>query len=107
MADDWQLSLRKQLELKKAELTERVRKIKANITGGLEADSKEQAAQLENQEVLDALANEGVIELSKISAALLRMDEGTFGVCADCGEQISQGRLEARPFSSKCIDCAS
>jgi RNA polymerase-binding protein DksA len=99
--------LRARLEQKKAELTERVNKIKADITGGLERDSKEQAAQLENQEVLDALANEGVEEISKISAALQRMDKGTFGVCAGCGNEIDSRRLEVRPYSSKCISCAS
>ena len=107
MNQSWHAEIREQLELKRAELNERVTKIKADITGGLEADSKEQAAQLENQEVLDALANEGVEELAKISAALQRLKDGTFGICEQCGEQISKGRIEARPFSAKCIDCAS
>ncbi len=106
MNNDWQPELRAQLEQKKVELHDRVAKIKADITGGLEADSKEQAAQLENQEVLDALANESVQEIAKINAALRRMDEGTYGICAECGGQIGVGRLKARPFSSKCIDCA-
>jgi len=107
MTDTWQAKLREQLEQQKTELNERVTKIKADIIGGLEADSKEQAAQLENQEVLDALANEGVEELAKISAALTRMDQGIFGICVKCSKKISAGRLEARPFSSKCIECAS
>lgn len=106
MNNNWQTEIRAQLEQKKAELHERVAKIKADITGGLEADSKEQAAQLENQEVLDALANDGVQEISKITAALRRMDEGTFGICTECGGAIGEGRLKVRPFSSKCIDCA-
>ena len=107
MNNNWQAEIRAQLEQKKAELHERVAKIKADITGGLEADSKEQAAQLENQEVLDALANEGVHEISLITAALRKMDEGTFGICSECGEEIGIGRLKARPFASKCINCAN
>jgi DnaK suppressor protein len=107
MEPAWPKELREQLEQKRAELNERVGKIKADITGGLDPNSKEQAAQLENAEVLDALANEGVLELAKISTALQRMDEGNYGVCTSCGENIDNRRLEVRPFSSRCISCAS
>jgi DnaK suppressor protein len=98
---------RTQLEQHKAELTERVNRIKADVIGGLEADSKEQATQLENHEVLDGLGNEATIELAKINAALQRMDSGTYGVCTACAAEIDNRRLKARPFSSKCIICAS
>lgn len=98
---------REQLEAHKAELTERVSKIRADVGGGLEADSSEQAAQLENMEVLNALVHEGEGELVQIKAALRRMDDGTFGACVACGESISPERLEARPYSSECITCAS
>lgn len=43
--------------------------------------------------------------LSKIEEALNRIDEGTFGVCEDCGEDIGIKRLEARPVTTLCIDC--
>ena len=43
--------------------------------------------------------------LSKIEEALARIDEGTFGVCEDCGEDIGHKRLEARPVTTLCIDC--
>jgi len=99
--------LRKQLEARRVELNERVDKIKADITRGLEADSKEQATQLENSEVLDALGNEGVVELQKVSIALQRMDEGTYGSCMSCGTEIDVRRLNARPYSSRCIGCAT
>ena len=98
---------RERLEQHKAELTERVNKIKADVIGGLEADSKEQAMQLENHEVLDALGNEATVELAKINAALQRLDSDTYGVCVACGAEIDRRRLEARPYSSKCIICAS
>jgi len=35
-----------------------------------------------------------------------RIDGGTFGTCTNCGKQIGEERLEARPWSSLCIDCA-
>jgi DnaK suppressor protein len=41
----------------------------------------------------------------KIREALARIEEGTFGVCEACGEEISEKRLEARPVTTLCIDC--
>lgn len=43
--------------------------------------------------------------LSKIEAALNRVDEGEFGICEDCGEEIGIKRLQARPVTTLCIDC--
>lgn len=45
--------------------------------------------------------------LYQIDEALERMDEGTYGICADCGAQINPARLDARPLSIRCVDCAS
>jgi DnaK suppressor protein len=43
--------------------------------------------------------------LDKISKALEKIDNGSFGVCDDCGEKISIKRLEARPETTLCIRC--
>jgi DnaK suppressor protein len=101
------VELRTQLDARKAELSERIARIKADIARGLDADSKEQATQLENTEVLDALANEATDELAKVNAALQRMQNGTYGTCTACGKIIDSRRLAVRPYSSKCIGCAS
>jgi RNA polymerase-binding protein DksA len=99
--------LRERLEMHKAELVERISKIRADVGGGLEADSSEQATQLENMEVLNALVQEGEDELAQIKAALRRLDDDTYGTCVTCGEAVGHERLEARPYSSECIKCAS
>jgi DnaK suppressor protein len=41
----------------------------------------------------------------KINQALERIEDGTFGICEDCGEPIGAKRLEARPVTTQCIDC--
>jgi len=41
----------------------------------------------------------------KIRKALLRIENGTFGICEKCEEEISFKRLEARPVTTQCIDC--
>ena len=43
--------------------------------------------------------------INKIKEALERLDEGEFGICETCGEEISEGRLRARPVTTLCIDC--
>ncbi len=43
--------------------------------------------------------------IGKIKDALDRIEEGTFGICEECGENISIKRLEARPVTTLCIDC--
>ncbi|MFO0670104.1 MAG: TraR/DksA C4-type zinc finger protein [Polyangiaceae bacterium] len=43
--------------------------------------------------------------LDKINKAIAKIDEGTFGVCEECGEEISVKRLEARPETTLCIRC--
>lgn len=43
--------------------------------------------------------------LAAIDEALKRLEEGTFGTCARCGQPIAEARLEAMPYATKCIDC--
>ncbi|MCL5022668.1 MAG: TraR/DksA family transcriptional regulator [Nitrospirae bacterium] len=43
--------------------------------------------------------------LKAIEEALRRIDEGLYGICEDCGEEISVARLNAVPFALRCIDC--
>ena len=42
---------------------------------------------------------------TKIEEALERVENGSFGICEECGEDISEGRLEARPVTTLCIKC--
>lgn len=43
--------------------------------------------------------------LKKIDEAISRIDNGTFGICDDCGDKIELKRLEARPVTTMCIEC--
>ena len=40
-----------------------------------------------------------------IDLALRRLDEGTYGVCDDCGKEISEARLKVLPFARRCVEC--
>jgi DnaK suppressor protein len=43
--------------------------------------------------------------IRKIREALKRIDDGEFGICESCEEEISESRLRARPVATLCIDC--
>jgi len=43
--------------------------------------------------------------LHKIEEALARLEEGTYGNCFECGDEISERRLRALPFAVRCKDC--
>lgn len=41
----------------------------------------------------------------KIKQAMERIEDGSYGICETCGEEISEARLEARPVTTECIEC--
>jgi DnaK suppressor protein len=45
--------------------------------------------------------------IAKIEEALRRLEDGSYGVCEECGEKIGAARLKARPVTTLCIDCKS
>lgn len=45
--------------------------------------------------------------IKKIQKAIDRIDEGEFGICQECGDDISIPRLQARPMTTLCINCKS
>ncbi len=102
-----QASQRKKLETMKLEIERRVEKARTDITAVHSADWSEQVTERENEEVLEALIQEGEEELRQINGALARMDAGTYGICVSCGEPINPERLQALPYTPLCIRCAS
>jgi RNA polymerase-binding protein DksA len=45
--------------------------------------------------------------LGQVDAALERLKNGTYGICENCGKEIAPERLEALPYATLCLDCAS
>ena len=50
--------------------------------------------------------NQSREHLAQIEVAIRRLDEGTYGTCQRCHEPIPFARLEARPYSQRCVSCA-
>jgi DnaK suppressor protein len=102
--------LRRQLEQLRDDLQARLDRVARHVrheAEPLEKDFAEQAVQRENEEVVDALGNEARRELARVRDALKRMDEGLYGVCEACGENIPPARLKALPQARLCAECAA
>lgn len=101
--------IEEKLRARRRELEQRLSRIqddRTHRTHPAETDSAEVATQRENDEVLDALDDQGHRELQEINDALRRMERGEYGTCRECGEPIDPKRLEAVPTATLCIDCA-
>lgn len=68
-------------------------------------DEIDQATTDVEQAMRMRLCNREVLYLKKVDEALARIEEGTFGMCEECDEQIELKRLEARPTATLCVSC--
>jgi RNA polymerase-binding protein DksA len=102
-------AVRRKLEQQKQELLARAAKVRADITrssGPLEKDFAEQVVQMENDAVLAGIGEATAAELAQINRALAQIEHGSYGVCSHCGQPIGERRLQALPYSDRCINCA-
>jgi len=95
------------LRLRKAELESRLGKVETSMRKTYAKDWEEQSIERENDEVVDALDENLRTELNQVNTALARVDKGEYGVCAVCDEPIPVARLEALPYTDRCVSCAS
>ena len=101
-------------------LSERRREIQAEVQGKMRGVREEGTWGGKMNEVLDAVESaEADIQedlefalvqmksetLNKINDALARLEQGDYGNCYDCGEEIAEKRLRALPFAVRCKDC--
>lgn len=68
-------------------------------------DEIDQATTDVEQSMRMRLCNRETLYLKKVEEALLRIEEGTFGLCESCEEDIGLKRLEARPTATLCVSC--
>ncbi|MBC7386763.1 MAG: TraR/DksA family transcriptional regulator [Cryobacterium sp.] len=68
-------------------------------------DEIDQASTDMEQSMRMRLCNRETLYLKKVDQALARIEEGTFGLCDSCEEEIGLKRLEARPTATLCVSC--
>lgn len=94
------------LEAQMAELKARLARIEQDLAEPLNADSSEQAVEVEDDASLEAQGMLLYRQIASVGRALERIAAGTYGECVRCGGEISPARLEVRPEAALCIDCA-
>jgi len=94
------------LEQRLVELGVRLEAIEDELDSHQNPDWEELATEREGDEVLEATGNAGLAEITRIRAALRRIDAGSYGECVRCGESISEARLDVLPWTPLCRSCA-
>jgi DnaK suppressor protein len=100
-------NFRKQLVDRREALAEDLRRATAQLINDevVYTDSVDQAAAETDKNFVLQMKNRERDVLWQIDEAIRRLDDGSFGECERCGEGISEGRIEAFPFTTLCIDC--
>ena len=104
--------LRRRLERERQSAAMRLRQLGGHITleeiGG-PADSVWDEAdhiQASEQREMGLMSRERLVErIEKLTAALKRVEDGTYGTCVECGKPIGQARLRAIPEVATCVGC--
>ena len=92
-----------------------LREIRKSVKNGTEAvaaiepggDIYDQASSERDRELGLLLGDREREKIHSIDEALLRIDEGDYGICEECDEDIPLGRLKAMPFTRHCVKCKS
>ena len=72
---------------------------------GYPQDSADAGATLSEADRTEAILHSARGQRDEVLAALHRIEENTYGRCIDCGDEIPEGRLEARPDAARCVGC--
>jgi DnaK suppressor protein len=91
-----------------AEVQEKIRDVRSENSFGKmnEVLDSGESSEADIQEDIEfALIQMKAETLSKINEVLARLEEGAYGYCFECGQDISQQRLRALPFAVRCKDC--
>ena len=102
--------LRKMLEDRLSQLTRdvrgRMREARVDSVNERQVIDEGETSELDTQDELEfALIQMKAETVNRIDEALRRLDEGTYGHCFECGDDIGEARLRALPFAVRCKDC--
>ena len=101
---------RKRLEEMRAELDRTISILQgerpAPLAGeGYPQDSADAGSTLSEADRTEAILHSARGQRDEVLAALARIEDNSYGRCIDCGGDIPEGRLEARPDAARCVGC--
>ena len=105
--------MRKRLEDKRTETQQHIASLTGSLTQPEDAiqasdgvvEPEEEAVDLEQTDVDQAILDNEKALLAEVQQALAHIENGTYGICTNCGQPIPEKRLEAIPWASLCVTC--
>ncbi|HJU03709.1 MAG TPA: TraR/DksA family transcriptional regulator [Nitrospiraceae bacterium] len=108
------VALHRMLMQKRQQILAQIKDILGQSVTDDEQRRSESAKDVGDQAMMDLEREVGISLLEMqdrkrqlIDEAMMRLAEGSYGVCAECGAEISERRLEAVPFAKLCVECQS
>lgn len=95
------------LQARRKELVGHLTEVEHQLDETPTKDLEDFSTERQGDEVLEALGQAELNEVRRIDAALARVDAGTYGICLDCGDDISDARLVILPDTPLCKICAA
>lgn len=105
MTEDKWSGAREKLEAQQKETLTEISRLREALKYQIGDDLEEGDPDLYEREKLLALLRNLEQKLEDISYAFGLMEEGTYGICENCGREIGAARLEALPHATLCIEC--
>jgi len=100
------VQVKERLMKRKNELEELLTQMTSEqVSDGQVQDPGDQALSATMETLKNSLQNTEVAELRRITTALDKIENGTYGICADCDDQISEKRLKMFPNAQRCLVC--
>jgi DnaK suppressor protein len=74
-------------------------------SAGYPQDPADAGSTLSETDRTEAVLDSARAQRAGVVAALARIEENSYGKCVDCGQEIPEGRLDARPDAARCVGC--
>lgn len=100
------LKIRQELVQRKAEIEQEMQALSAEpMVDNQSQDDGDQVVSITMESLRNSLQGTQYLEYTNILAALDAIDKGTYGICQECGQGISQNRLKYNPNARRCLEC--
>ena len=99
-------AIKKKLLERRAELEEQLAELASeHYSDDQTQEPGDQASSATMENLRTSMSDAEVGELQRITVALEKIEAGTYGICSDCGDHISEKRLKLFPNASRCLIC--
>ncbi|NUR90251.1 MAG: conjugal transfer protein TraR [Nonomuraea sp.] len=98
---------RERLECMLADVDRSISVLRGDPVAVRDRSAADAGSDLTDADRVEAMLTVAATHRRAVLEALQRLETGTYGSCVDCGKPVPEGRLEARPEASRCVQCQS